>query len=337
MSRKSARAKRLAILRDELLARNQLKLFQRRGEPPPDSLKDRLREASLSSLLEKLGMETTIVDGENRIALASAGPEVQDIGASVALICSKLDLVRPTPPQTSWKLNGVRFLCGGQNFAAEAGVKSRFNTPATGFLVGDSGRYMLTAKHVAVDNFGRLRPRLYCIFGYREGSVAAVQSFPASDVVPITRLVVWGRGINEDWALVELEVSSGRAGLPLRTSGAPLRSDPVIAIGYPHGLPVKTGTGALRDVSSSLYEADLDIGAGNSGSPVIAVDGSGKPLYVEGIVVRAIDDLMFVEGKGCSVWVNSSSPDQQDYWASFTPITKVLADPVFQKTVLHPH
>jgi len=333
MLRKNADTERLSVFRDELLARNEIERFRQRGEVPPDLLTTRLREDSLESLLEKLTAMTSIPDGEDRVELLAAIPEVQAVGDSVALICSKLDLVEPTALHADWKLNGIHFLCGGQNFDGEPGLESRVNTPATGFLVGASSRYLLTAKHVAVDNYGRLKPQLYCLFGYRMKNNAAVQSFTSSDVVRVRSLVEWGRGINEDWALVELEASTGRAGLPLRTSGTPLVLDSVIAIGHPHGLPVKTGTGAIRDVSSTLYEADLDIGAGNSGSPVIAVDGGGKPLFVEGIVASALDDLLFVEQKGCSMWVNACFGSGLGCWAGFVPITKVMANQVFKATV----
>jgi len=331
MPRQNADPNRLALLRDELLARNQIERLRSRGEPPSDLLNSRLREASLSSLLEKLSNETSIVNGDGRGNLQSAPPEVQDMGASVALICSKLDLVEPVTPQTEWKLNSASFLCSGQNFDTELGVLPRDHIPATGFLVGASGRHLLTARHAALDDYGRLRKDLHCVFGYRQEGTTTVRSFSSSDVIPVLSLVEWGRGEGEDWALVDLVASAGRAGLPLRASGVPTQSDPVIAIGHPHGLPVKTGTGILRDVSSTRYLADLDISPGNSGSPVIAVDGSGKPLHVEGIIVEALDDLMYVYERECSVWVNA--PDLQVYWASFVPIAKVLADASFQKAV----
>jgi hypothetical protein len=325
----------LSALRDELLARNEIRRLRQRGEEPSESLKIKLSETSVKNLLEKLGNLTALPGGESRIELFAAIPQVKDMGNSVALICSKADLAKPTPQRTNWRLNGVRFLCDGQNFAGEPGLASRNYTPATGFLVGDSGRYLLTARHIVVDNNGRLVPQLYCVFGYRMENNGPVQLFPPTDVVLVSNLIAYGGNTEEqDWALVELETSTGRAGLPLRTNGNPAVQEPVIAIGYPHGLPIKAGTGAIRDMDSPLYKADLDIGGGNSGSPVVGVNANGVPLYVEGIVVRADSpDIIPANELGCMVWVKASPPNKPEYWAGFVPIANVLADARFRAAV----
>lgn len=332
----------LASLRDELLVRNEIERFQRSGEAPPDSLVKLLREPSLDVLLEKISLLTAIPGGDDRVELLAANSEVQAAGASVALVCSKLDLIEPTAAQPSWRLLPIWPLCSKQNFAGQPCLEARGNTPGTGFLVGDSGRYLLTASHVVVDDYGNLIPDLYCIFGYRVASNVAVQSFPISNVFRVSTLLRRGQGAGEDddWALVELEAPTGRSGLPLRASGQPTISDPVIAIGHPHGLPVKVGKGAIQEVSSPLYQADLDIGAGQSGSPVIATDGSGRPLNVEGIVVQsAVDDLRPSEElvlsvqKECLVWVQPCFTTGLECWARLVPIGKVMADQAFKAIV----
>jgi hypothetical protein len=163
------------------------------------------------------------------------------------------------------------------------------------------------------------------------GAAGAVISYPPSDVVAIESLVTLGGG---DWALVELATPVGRAGLPLRSSGTPSVSDSVIAIGYPYGMPVKAGPGTIRDVSAAQYKADLDISPGNSGSPVIAMDANGNPSFVEGIVATALPgDLTYVYKTGCLVWSPSCAQDDKDCWPGFVPIAKVLAEPLFVKTV----
>lgn len=332
-------AERLTVLRDELLARNEIERLLRRGEDPPHSLTVRLREASVDKLLEKISILTSTPGGDDRVELAAANPAVRDFGDSVALICSRADLAAPTPQRATWQLIGAYFLCDGQRFSGEPGLESRTYTPATGFLVGTSGSYLLTAKHVAMDNNGGLIPELYCVFGYRMIDNAPVQFFPPSDVVRVSKLIAHGGHTEgEDWALVKLEASTGRPGLPLRDSGTTATLDSVISIGYPHGLPAKTGKGAIRDVSSPLYLADLDIGGGNSGSPVIAVNGSGKPLRVEGIIRGALPDLrpdlMPVDERGgCRVWVSAIPQDDPEYWAGFVPIATIMANTRFKQAV----
>jgi hypothetical protein len=321
-------AKQLSVLRGELLAWNRIDQFQRRGEAPPDSLKADLKHPSLKVLLEDI---SSVIGREDRVDARATIPTVRASVESVALICSALDLTGPTLQDPNWRLNGIDFLCPGQNFSGEPGLPSRGFTPATGFLVGVSGRYVLTARHVAANNYGNLNPQLYCVFGYQTGTVGGVLSFQPSNVVAVRSLVTLGVG--DDWALVELESSTGRAGLPLRASGTPAVSDPVIAIGHPYGMPVKTGPGAIRDVSAAQYRADLDISPGTSGAPVIAVDANGNPSLVEGIVATTLRDLTYVEEPKCSIWSKSCSQDDKDCWAGFVPIAKVLASSLFVKTV----
>ena len=327
------KAARLSELRDELLAWNRIEQLRARDEDPPDFQLSSLRHGSLESLLETLA---TIVGPEDRVNYPDATPAVQAAVDSVALICSGDDLTPPSGQNPTRQLVGKKnCICPKYNFSDEMCVESRKaqSTPGTGFLVGASGKYLLTAGHAVIDNNGNLIKNQVCVFGYRKTGSGMVTSFPDSptNIVELTNLVAYGK--NSDWALVELAASTGRPGLPLRPSGKPSVSDPVIAIGYPHGLPVKTGPGAIRDVSGPEYLTDLDISPGNSGSPVIAVDANGNPVFVEGIATMGNWDLMAVAQNKCSVWLKACDQNDASCFPGFVPIGNVLASSLFVKTV----
>lgn len=89
----------------------------------------------------------------------------------------------------------------------------------------------------------------------------------------------WGA----DWALIRLDRPvSGRKALRLAAS-APAAGTPVLAIGYPSGLPVKVSPGSvIEDPARPYFLADLDICKNSSGSPVF----DAATREVVGLVVR---------------------------------------------------
>jgi hypothetical protein len=277
---------------------------------------------------------TAIPGGEDRGTWAAAPPEQQRAANSVPLLCSALDL-RPAPG--GWELVTKPFLCRSvdQPFTGEEGVRSRgSDTPATAVLVGRESRHALTVRHAVVDRYGRLLWGLRLAFGYRTSGGGAAPLLAAGDVRTVIRLVARGKG-DDDWALLELDAPAARPGLPVRDAGAPGVGDPLLAIGYPHGLPVKLGPGRLRAPGTPNPLADLDIGAGNSGSPVLGLGVDGCPGWIEGLVRRAAPDLEPVRapcsacepGRRCAVWVNPSHPDDPAGWAELVPASTFRAHP----------
>jgi len=332
----------LDSLREELGARKELAHFESRGLPAPDFLRDKIREPSLSELVRKLNDSTHIIDGETRVeAVEVRAPiraRVVDHSASVALICHSWDLVASNG---GWQLLVHPFLCRerNQNFVEQGAVLPRDNTPATGFVVG-RGRFVLTARHAALDSNRNLRPNLRCVFGYTRSNEVTQLDFPAAAVIAVKSVAAYGTQIDDDWALLELAVDSGHQGLPLRNGGA--RSNSVLAMGYPHGLPLKVGEGTARDgISPSFFEATLDIGAGNSGSPVFSMDTLGQPSIVEGMVIEAPDDIRALpdrctacrESKPCAVWVQSCGQEFSTCWARIIPMARMWTNAAFKQAV----
>jgi subtilisin-like proprotein convertase family protein len=115
-----------------------------------------------------------------------------------------------------------------------------------------------------------------------------------------------------DWALVRLDRPVvGREPLALSRSGAIAEGQPVFAVGYPYGLPLKmSGSATVMDNSAPEYfQANLDVLAGNSGSPVF----NAVTLEVEGILVRGNED--FSEGLDCDssyVCPDSGCPEWEE-------------------------
>jgi V8-like Glu-specific endopeptidase len=103
--------------------------------------------------------------------------------------------------------------------------------------------------------------------------------------------------IGADWALIELAkpVAGDHPPKTVRRSGKIPDGEPVYAIGYPNGLPVKISGGAVvRDnKQSEVFVSNLDAYTGSSGSPVF-----NNSHVVEGILSRGERD--FIEVQQCS-------------------------------------
>jgi V8-like Glu-specific endopeptidase len=101
-----------------------------------------------------------------------------------------------------------------------------------------------------------------------------------------------GRTVKADWAIVRLDREApGRK--PLEISDAKMTNgNGVFVIGYPSGLPAKVAAGATvtDDSGASIFKADLDTYAGNSGSPVF--DSSTNKIV--GVLVRGNNDFLEV-------------------------------------------
>jgi hypothetical protein len=97
-----------------------------------------------------------------------------------------------------------------------------------------------------------------------------------------------------DFSVVKLDrVVWNHLPLRLRDSGSIEVNDPVTAIGYPSGLPLKIVDGARVRSSDAkgFFTANLDTYAGNSGSAVF----NSRTLEVEGVLVRGERDFIPTE------------------------------------------
>jgi V8-like Glu-specific endopeptidase len=182
-------------------------------------------------------------------------------------------------------------LCGSEPF-----VSQPLGCFCSGFLVAPD--VIATAGHCvksAADLAG-----IRFVFGFRMNDAdTARTTFPASDVYAGKGVI--GRQLaadGTDWALVRLDRPvTGRAPVPVRTSGKVPGGARLFVIGHPCGLPQKYAPSAqVRDNSPApFFVANLDTYGGNSGSPVF----NATSYKVEGILVRGETD--FVTNGTCYV------------------------------------
>jgi len=182
-------------------------------------------------------------------------------------------------------------LCGNEPFASQP-----LGCFCSGFLVASN--VVATAGHCVKGPADLTTTRF--VFGWRMLDAARARTtFPAEDVYDGRAIV--GRQLTPtgaDWALVKLDREvTGRAPLPLRTSGKVGNTARVFVIGHPSGLPAKYAPGArVRDNSPAAhFVANLDTYGGNSGSPVF----NTSTKKVEGILVRGEND--YVSNGTCQV------------------------------------
>lgn len=103
-----------------------------------------------------------------------------------------------------------------------------------------------------------------------------------------------------DFAIVRLDRKvSNRASLKVRTSGKVSKTDELVVIGHPTGLPTKIADNAfVRANTNDIYfVTNLDTFGGNSGSAVF----NAQTGEVEGILVRGEQDYVYDWSKGCRV------------------------------------
>lgn len=165
----------------------------------------------------------------------------------------------------------------------------------TGFLVGPD--LMVTAGH-CIDSRSCRDVRF--VFGFQmraDGTVTA--SVPADNVYSCSSVIARASTTTDDYAVVRLDRAVvGRTPLAIRRAGTIALGAPVIVGGHPAGLPLKIAGGATVRSNNQAYYfgANVDTYGGNSGSPVIASDGT-----IEGILVRGNTDFVYDSGRRCYV------------------------------------
>ncbi|AQQ69685.1 V8-like Glu-specific endopeptidase [Limihaloglobus sulfuriphilus] len=164
------------------------------------------------------------------------------------------------------------------------------NQPAPGkcsaFLVEPD--IVVTAGHCAA---GGSCSALAFVFGFvMLDADAARITVDMDDVYYCSEIIETVETYNDDWAIVRLDRPvSGREPLTLSRSGIIPDAQPVFAIGSPYGLPLKLSSSAnvMENSMPEYFQANLDVLAGNSGSPVF----NAVTLEVEGILVRGNEDF----------------------------------------------
>jgi hypothetical protein len=200
----------------------------------------------------------------------------------VAAICMKEDLIdRDNRYSTLEHKNyGKTFnLCHCEPFYPQPVAAGHL---FSGFLVKED--VIATAGH-CVDENNVTSTRI--VFGFRmKDSAAAVTRVPNESIykgVKIIRRYYNRMGNRSDWALVQLDRKvKGRQVVKFPGTEISTRQ-PVYVIGHPCGLPLKCAAGAeVRKIKDAYFVADLDIYAGNSGSPIF----NKNTHEVIGMVVR---------------------------------------------------
>ncbi|MDE2040413.1 MAG: trypsin-like peptidase domain-containing protein [Elusimicrobia bacterium] len=154
----------------------------------------------------------------------------------------------------------------------------------TAFLVGPD--LMATAGHCVVSRQDCAGLRV--VFGFKmPGPGGDPALVPAGNVFSCKKLLAHVYNDVSDWALFRLNRRAyGRRPLDIdRAAGSPKRGAKVSLVGYPYGLPLKSATGGrVLAKYAHYFVADLDVYAGNSGSPVIGEDG-----LVEGVIINGTE------------------------------------------------
>ncbi len=206
------------------------------------------------------------------------------------------------------------------------------------YSVGDCSGF-LVAPNILVTAGHCMKSESECsknkwIFGYTKG----INQFQKSDVYSCKKIIAQKLNYNEsevnDYAVVELDRSvESRVPLSRRHMGTVLPNTALVVIGHPMGLPMKAVNGGrvtlfndkemlnpLKSIflRANYFNANLDVYAGNSGSPVFN-QNTGK---VEGILIQGAEDFIYDEEQKCMKSKHLSNSHHNSY-EKVMRITKV--------------
>lgn len=128
---------------------------------------------------------------------------------------------------------------------------------------------------------------------------------------------------DDDWALVRLDRPTGREPLVYRRQDDPDPDTPLLAVGYPQGIPAKVSHNArVREVDALKLHTDLDIFGGNSGSPVVdAVTGQLEGIHVCSQSGNTMEDP---NGRSCLVALQCGEDGADcSRWAEATKLSRI--------------
>ena len=239
--------------------------------------------ATDGDLVDRVRTSQRAIYGEDgRVDWSDAPLEVRSVGASVAALFARRDVVEVggryhvmTRP-----FGEVYFLAHGEAFADQP-----CGAFGTAWVIDE--HHMVTAGHcVPADG----PDGIVCVFGFAVGADGEVATSFDAEQVAFPSAVLSSHQLAEDgdgdWAVLRFEGALPAPPLRLR-SGEVAVGEPLWMAGYPCGIPLKYAPGALvtRHKNDDRFYATLDAFAGNSGSPVL-----DEQQQVVGILVRGAED-----------------------------------------------
>lgn len=172
-------------------------------------------------------------------------------------------------------------LCPGERFAEQPTAAS-----CTGFLVARD--VVVTAGHCFDAKSSCSRTRF--VFGYAiDGTMQSPVKVKSANVYRCRSvLALESPEEGPDYAVIRLDRRVyDREPLRVRRSGQVAVGADLFVMGHPNGLPLKIAAGArVRTCSVDSIVGNLDVFAGNSGSPVF----NARSQEIEGILVAGEDD-----------------------------------------------
>ena len=257
---------------------------------------------------------------DRREAYELDGPVANHLAEATAALFDRSQL---DPIAGGYALDLSRSFASAYSLCADEPFRNQPSSAfCTGFLVAPD--LMVTAGH-CIDASACASTRF--VFGYHMLDAGTVTgAVPDADVFTCAEVLGRAETNTDDWAVVRLDRASDRAPLAVRRAGQISTGAPVIVAGHPAGLPFKFAAGAtVRDNSHANYfGANVDTYGGNSGSPVVAADGT-----VEGILVRGNTDFVYDRKARCyrsNVCADSGCPGFEDITRTSRFVDLVPAD-----------
>ncbi len=198
-------------------------------------------------------------------------------------------------------LQTEKFLCDDAKFANQPVIAG-----CSGFLVAPD--ILITAGHCVKQgstSIEELCAESTWIFGMLYDNEAAatageVPTFKPENVYGCAEVLAWqSEECTADYAIVRLDREvTDRTPLTIKAD-RPALGDPVSAIGFPSGMPMKVAPGGVANMSYytsvDSFEATVDGFGGNSGGPIVDPDGSVRGILVCG---NALPEYV-PSGDGC--------------------------------------
>lgn len=227
--------------------------------------------------------QRAIYGEDGRVESGRASPEVRRLGASVAALFARRDVLEiggqyhvMTRP-----FGEVFCLAPGEAFAEQA-----CGAYGTAWVLDE--HHMVTAGHcvpaAGVDE-------VVCVFGFALGADGETPTCFGPEQVAFPSAALSSRELAEagdgDWAVLRFEQPLPAPPLKVRTEGEVVVGEAVWMLGHPCGIPLKYAPGAIvtGHKNDDRFFATLDAFAGNSGSPVF-----DARHQVVGVLVRGAED-----------------------------------------------
>ncbi len=258
-----------------------------------------------------------VVYGEdNRSEVVDAAKIWQEKAKSVAVRVAKFEMLTPISgpkklaPRTLKETNtSIDSITGGEITFCEGTPFINQPNPATctGFLVGPD--LLLTAGHCVSSE--QMCADFEWVFDFKTEKNGSVdmnlnpeRTYSCKKIIRAMTPEQYGM----DYSLIQLDRNvEGRASLEVNIADHIGKSDKVVMIGSPLGVPLKVSTEAsVRDDDGlTTFSTNLDSFFGNSGSPVFN-ERTGK---VEGILVNGEEDHKF-NMKNMCIEINRCGDDE---------------------------